>query len=492
MKQGILHFSRYSFTLPYVSLSLCTVVVLLLPNVVTSYHRYPCTRQAAADFSFDDCYLPQMNADLALSEASFVMSHDAATGYMQRSQLLRADGITWSYTQTQTGDLYQQLQDGARALDLRPKLWQNGTVVFHHGIITVPVSFEMALQDVIRWCNENPTEIVLLLTSHYTFGRVPQGGSGSVATTNDDDNEGDNPENYQNDDQYDQSSDNAAMVTALQKIYNQYGVLYVSCADVYGWTVETVQEQAALETGGILLALDGKDVYPGTSCAKENWVEAQVVPCWWTNRTSCKTSNVPYEEKLKDYILQSANNDPTDNSNQLGPPSNLYRYPLNEIQALWQVTGQSAVIGLAHLSNIIADDTASKLHVNLVELIHGENMPGSISLLAVDNVALHGNALLSVLRNRCGQSILTNVPCGPDLAPPRLQYWHMETRVVVAILLSLYIVTVMIIFFRKRPHLLREIGDATISHWSNWQGKTEMGEAKREALILQKPEATMT
>eukprot|EP00977_Amphora_coffeiformis_P004320 scaffold912_cov153-Amphora_coffeaeformis.AAC.1 len=36
---------------------------------VTAYHRTPCNRGAAADFSFDDCYLPSMNPDLQLSEA---------------------------------------------------------------------------------------------------------------------------------------------------------------------------------------------------------------------------------------------------------------------------------------------------------------------------------------------------------------------------------------------------------------------------------------
>ena len=449
---------------------------------VTAYHRTPCTRQAAADFSFDDCYLPSLNPDLELSQASFVLAHDAATGYIQRNHL-SPDGLTWSYSKTQVGSLYQQLQDGARALDLRPKLWRNGTVVFHHGAITVPVHFETALADVLQWCRENPTEVVLLLTSHYSFGYQRVGGNDDDVDIYD--------EVYDDDDdaKYDQNDKNTAMVTALQKMYDQHGVLYLSCGDVYGWTIETVQEQASLASnGGIVLALDGKDSFPGSSCLKDNWVHNELVTCW-TNGTSCKTSDLPYE-RLEDYVLQSANNDATDDSSTLGPPSNLYHYPLNEIQSLWQVSVQSAAIGLAHFSNILADNEASRLHVKVVDLIHRESMPGSISLLAVDNVAFHGNALMSVLRNRCGQSILTDVPCGPDLAPPRLHYWHVNPRVAFSILLGLYVLFMTIVFFQKRPNLLRELADFFCKQ-GMFRAAGAATDSKGNTLLSQSPEAVL-
>jgi hypothetical protein len=467
-------------------------LLLLLAIAVSptsAYHRSPCTRQAAADFSFDDCYLPAMSDSLALEEASFLMAHDAATGYMQKNSW-STDALTWSYTQTQVGSLYQQLDDGARALDLRPKLWRNGTVVFHHGAITVPVNFRTALEDVVRWCAAHPTEIVLILTSHYSFGKAAH-------TTDNDDDMVDDDDDASS---YYQGNQKSAMVSALQSIYDDHGVRYVSCSDVYGWTVATLMENAALANGGgILLALDGQNYYGGASCAKENYVSSQVVTCW-TNHTSCQKSSLPYE-LLQDYILASANNDATDDTHTLGPPANLYRYPLNEIQALWQVSTQSAATGVAHFSSILRDNTASQLHVHLVDLIHRETMPGSLGLVAVDNVALHGNAvrtwwvtygrgggccgvgppfflpcpppltgllcvsrarpkLTSVLRNRCGQSVLTDTPCGPDLAPPRLHdWWHVEARVVLSFLLALYVTILTVVFFWKRPHLLQVMGD---------------------------------
>ena len=461
--------------------------LVIVTTVVSAYHYKPCTRQAAAQFSLDDCYLPSMNPALPLAQASFVLAHDAATGYILKNHLT-PDGVTWSYTKTQNGNLYSQLQDGARALDLRPKLLYNGTLVFHHGVITVPINFETALSDVVRWCQENPEEIVLLLTSHYKFGKAH-----SSSTSNDDNvyNDDDDDDEVKDDDDNinDQSDQNSVMVNALQKIYDKYGVTYLSCADVYEWTIETVQEQATLPNGGILLALDGKDVYPGRFCGKDNYIESHLVTCW-TNGTSCKTSNLPWEA-LQEYILESANNPQTDNSNQLGPPSNLYRYPLNEIQALWQVTTASATIGLAHFSNILADDQASQLHEKLVHLIYQENMPGSISLLAVDNVALHGNALTSVLRNRCGQSILEH-PCGSDLAPPRMHYWHVPVHVVLSLLLSAYVVVMVIVFFRKRPHLVQAMRDAADQVWASGRNGTETEDSKQETLISQYPQATLT
>ena len=64
----------------------------------------------------------------------------------------------------------------------------------------------------------------------------------------------------------------------------------------------------------------------------------------------------------------------------------------------------------------------------------------AVSLLAVDNVALHGNALTSVLRNQCGQSVLSagDAPCGPRLDPPRLSYAHLSGRQWILLAAALY------------------------------------------------------
>lgn len=260
------------------------------------FHRHPCTSKARSQFQLEDCFLPKRNPNVLLSASSFLLSHNAATGYL--------NGITTSYAKNQQGNIYEQLNDGARAIDARPKLLQNGSLIFHHGIIDIQKNYQDALLEAIQWCKHNPQEIVLWLTSHYAYE--------SQATASD-------------------------MMQALNDVHDALGVTYVSCDDTYQWTIQNVMENAVLTTGGYLLAIYSQD---GANCVKDNWVESKLVTCWNRNQTSCKISNQPFLQ-LQDYILASANNAPTDDPYTLGPSSSL---PLWQIQALWQVTTRSAAM----------------------------------------------------------------------------------------------------------------------------------------------------
>lgn len=66
----------------------------------------------------------------------------------------------------------------------------------------------------------------------------------------------------------------------------------------------------------------------------------------------------------------------------------------------------------------------------------------AISIFALDNVALNGNALFSVLRNACGQSVIDNmdelIPCGKDLELPDMKSSHMLPFVWEIILFVVY------------------------------------------------------
>ena len=129
-------------------------------NKTDGYHRAPCKKIGVRrQFQFTDCYAPNINKDLKLNEASFVLAHDAATGYLNTiasdsdgssrgsssayyDEYDNVDNMAgyrdssssssnrWStittrllslYGKTQVGSVYDQLNDGARALDLRPK-----------------------------------------------------------------------------------------------------------------------------------------------------------------------------------------------------------------------------------------------------------------------------------------------------------------------------------------------------------------------------------
>jgi len=372
------------------------------------------------------------------------MSHDATTGYLPSNRKgestlsssstssSSAASIVNLYAKNQIGTLYQQLQDGARAFDIRPKFLINGTVLFHHGVITIPVTLEQVLNDVNKWSMEHPEELILL------FHFRPSFESGMSV-------------------QYD------AAYTTLAQIYKTIGIPYRSCQDVYDLTVGEAMELAITSSGGHVLALDHQDQYL-SSCVKMNYVPDEIVTCYppstSTTTTSTTTTNnnanvqrkkipppciqpkiTPTIDHLKKYSVASSNNEPTDDSNQLGPPASLDFYPFFAIQALWQVDTYSAASGIAHLSSLLDDNIKSGINAKIVDWIY-EGSFQKISLLLVDNVQLNGNAILSVLRTQCGQGMMTaleddddheeeesssSASCGRQIRKPRLRQKPMST-----------------------------------------------------------------
>lgn len=290
------------------------------------------------------------------------MSHDSATGYLKHNQGL--NGATNLYAKNQIGTVYQQLDDGARALDVRPKLLSNGTLVCHHGAVTINVLLESLVRDAIAWCNDNPDELVLIL--HHNFAHPTTGASDSP------------------------TADTA--VAALSSLYSRLGVKYVQCGALFGLTVTETMVLASLRGsdtsgrggngGGYLLALDQHDAYT-TSCAKLNYVQDLIVTCYPPPTSNNYNSNAddgitsmvlpctnPRSQQhaaLKAYVTASSNNDPSDSSTVLGPPSSTDKYPFFEIQALWQVDARSAAAGVAHVSSLIDDNTRSRINSQVVD-----------------------------------------------------------------------------------------------------------------------------
>jgi hypothetical protein len=477
-----------------------------------AFRHNSCSFDVAKQFQFADCYLPDLADDLLLSEAGFLMSHDAATGYLKKTSGLLTNGATNLYAKNQIGDVYQQLDDGARALDVRPKMLTNGTIVLHHGSLPIATTLERLVSDARRWAVDNPDELVLILHSNFDY-------ASAKTSSYDDDDDGNNDDGNDDSDEdepgqtdaptetpvIEASADNT--VAALSQVYARLGVTYVTCADLYGLTVGEAKELAQLspvnystgdddasggdddasggddddgygdnsdsqdenETGetdaptesptknptqsptksptqsptetdyGYLLAMDRHDVYAG-SCAKGNYVENRIVTCYSSDSEilPCTDHKSVQHRKLKEYALASANNEPTDSNSVLGPPASTSYYPFNEIQTLWQVDGISAALGVSHVSSIIDDNTKSHLNARVVDWVYNEEFDG-ISLLAVDQVRLNGNALTSVLRNQCGQSELSyeetkdnnnnqdhgqsqwEIPCGTAVRKPHIR-----------------------------------------------------------------------
>jgi hypothetical protein len=136
-------------------------------------------------------------------------------------------------------------------------------------------------------------------------------------------------------------------------------------------------------------------------------------------------------DALGAYARASSNNDASDDSNALGPPADTCHYPFNQIQAFWQVDADSVRIGVLRAqSSLLDDNRRSGVNGYMARMAYeGEFI--SVSILAMDNVALNGNAMFSVLRNACGQSATASPAddddddggeprggCGRDLAMP--------------------------------------------------------------------------
>jgi hypothetical protein len=99
---------------------------------------------------------------LTFVKAIFLMSHDAATGYINTN---RFTNVVYNWVITQKGNLTDQLNCGARAFDLRPTL-DNNDLYFNHGPIEIKTPFKTAINDVISWHNKHQNETILLYISH--------------------------------------------------------------------------------------------------------------------------------------------------------------------------------------------------------------------------------------------------------------------------------------------------------------------------------------
>lgn len=426
------------------------------------------------------------------------------------------------YGKTQVGTVYEQLNDGARSLDLRPKIYTNGTVGFHHGsLIDIPltsITLGGLLKDAKQWCNDNPTELVIIFHSELVHEAGYNGLSSQVYLEVDVDDDGyyvanddgggggGNNDDALNDDVYagyddlyddanvDDANNNAADdenandeyaddanaaaadddddgaqvqqytyeyyysgIAKIKEIYEENGVPYFPCEKLAGLTVGEAMEMADLSlTGGkgYLIAVDRHDMY-ASFCGKANWAQDQLVSCHskyyrgqqqqgedkdrdeennnaqnqvsYTHCTDTTGTGVGKMTSLQAYVSASTNNEASDDADSLGPPADEYYYPFNQIQGFWQVDATSVQIGIMHASNLLDDNKRSRVNEEMVRMAYKGKF-NAISVFALDNVALNGNAMFSVLRNACGQSVIKddgNDPaCGTDLVMPNMQVSH--------------------------------------------------------------------
>ena len=104
--------------------------------------------------NISECIGASTYAALPLTQWPMLLTHDAATGYLQPSLDPR---VPWAQTQVASNQAFtSQLNCGARAFDVRPHVNNKGDLVFHHGDVEVNQDAEAALAEIVQWANQHP------------------------------------------------------------------------------------------------------------------------------------------------------------------------------------------------------------------------------------------------------------------------------------------------------------------------------------------------
>jgi len=311
-----------------------------------------CGFAQAADLS-----LPLTLNDMLMSDVSMVMTHDAATGYMEIPWYVKLSPISWAamnelhaWTKTQTGGFAQQLDCGARAFDLRPSMKHpksgKGPLVFCHGDVIVDKTVESAIDEIAEWMhNHNNEEVVLL---HWS------GCKGKNCEAN-----------------------LEQVLSAAAVKYNAPGLsLHRECKDLAAMTVRQTKEAFRSSTfGGTVLSY--KD------CVRENYREEIACyidggKCWGYDQ------DFAIMRKYWDHVKTILN--------ERGDGFNM-------VQAHWQYGTESVVTGILHGGTILKDESLSELNQKFYDFLHKREVSWeTLKIVEVDNVCDSGDKLATKLR----------------------------------------------------------------------------------------------
>jgi len=293
---------------------------------------------------------------IPLNQYPFIMSHDAASGYLMR------DHVVAEWTATQSDGLKEQLYCGSRGFDYRPYYF-NGTVFAHHGPVKIPVPMAKSIAEIISWCNENKDELVVLYL-----------------------NKCDGQDGCQE---------------ATVQLLNKFGIRTITdCSMLSTMTVRSAKVSSTLLTGGSLLA-----VY---DCMIEQFDET--INCYGASKEtgtySCyddSTSDIPMAA-MKKYLNDATSKLPTDDGRlwmaQVRINNIFMKLFIASHQGHWQSTAESVVLGTLHNSSILLDESRAKVNIWLSQLVRSSEEIPVLNILEVDNVCDGGLELLTALKER--------------------------------------------------------------------------------------------
>eukprot|EP01038_Epipyxis_sp_PR26KG_P005315 gene5315-7379_t len=277
-----------------------------------------------------------------LNQYGIIQTHDSATGEFEDSR----DHIVTRWAQTQRGSIVDQLDCGARSLDYRPYLSNNGTLYAHHGPIVVYKKMDDTIQEILRWTEENPTELIIISLSHCVDERFNN--------------------NYYAD----------SCHTQMQQLLNQYNIHLITNNDCS--PLDTMTMESALSKGNILAIIGCSTGYwdPSLTCTSKDYV---CYDSWPTN-----TSSIPWS-KLEDSLLYWSSFVPVSNGIFWGYGAN------------WQSSAESDIFGTLHNSSLLLDEERSGINAWTTKTIQQGRLQ-YINMLGIDNVCDGGEELFKALQ----------------------------------------------------------------------------------------------
>jgi len=307
-----------------------------------------------------------------LRDWPMLTTHNAATGYMNSSTaflLPNSDstlaGIVSSASnpgqlltnvaKNQIGSFSEQLDCGARALIVRPQVY-NDNLIMHHGDVGINVSLADALEDVISWSAENQGELVIL-------GMLYCDGTDCTDT----------------------------MLDVLSNI----NITYLDdCSKLVNMTVTEARQLGELVEGGSVLAI-------AQECFDQNYDDS--ILCRISGGLACTSSSFTSEPflALTSYLRNVTNTSAVD-----------YRDDLLIFQnGHWQYDVSNAITLYILGSSLLEDSNDSNVNSFVAGLV-SSGVLESIKMLQVDNVCGSGGSTLSrsVQVYSAEQSYRTAVP----------------------------------------------------------------------------------
>jgi len=306
-----------------------------------------------------------MRERIDLNQWPMLSAHDSATSYAREPTCTPHAPIN-SYAVTQPKGGYRQLLDcGARALDMRPWLKADGTLILHHGAVKFDTPLARALADVVEWSDAHADTFVLVQLGHF-------GG--------------------------DEDTGGLCKNRSFEAL-DRAGIRSISGNAIRGMKLGSAMELGRLPGGGSVLGVSRNDVhanyeeevqcYGNVSDRRLDEGGASAGEFRTTaRRFSCRDeTQQPAFERFWEYMANISNT--TDPPHKDGL--------LWTTQAHWQYDAELPVQGAANRSCILKDEREAGVNRKLAARIRSGDYR-HFNLLEVDNVCDSGADLFLALR----------------------------------------------------------------------------------------------